>query len=111
MSLEIREKAEREITRPQALTELPPLVPLSFAGIPERTFREWRGRRGLETKHNNNIPRGYYLTPGESEAIVRYCREQNAAHPEKGYRMLCWEMVDKNRAFVGESSVYGCNFW
>jgi transposase InsO family protein len=36
---------------------------------------------------------------------VRYCREQRAGHPEKGYRTLCWEMVE-NIAFVGESSVY-----
>jgi hypothetical protein len=47
---------DSEITRLKVLTELPPPVPLSFAGIPERTFREWRG---LGTKHNNNIPRGY----------------------------------------------------
>jgi transposase InsO family protein len=106
MSLEVREKAEREIMRLHTRTELSLPVLLSFAGIPERTFREWQGRRGHETKHNNNIPRSYYLTPEESEAIVRYCREQRAGHPEKGYRTLCWEMIDKNIAFVGESSVY-----
>jgi hypothetical protein len=104
MRLEIREKAEREIMRLQALTELLLPVLLSFAGIPERTFRERQGWRGLETKHNNNIPCGYYLTPEESEAIVRYCREQSAAHPEKGYRTLCWEMVDKQEPLWGKAA-------
>jgi hypothetical protein len=106
MSLKIRERAEHEITRLIARTELPLKTLLAFAGIPERTWREWQERSGTETKHNNNIPRGYYLTPEELEAIVRYCREQCALHPEKGYRTLCWEMVDKNIAFVAESSVY-----
>jgi len=35
-------------------------------------------------------------------AIVGYC-EENAL---KGYRVQCWEMVDKNVAFVSTSSVY-----
>jgi transposase InsO family protein len=37
---------------------------------------------------------------------VSYCRVACSSHPEKGYRTLCWEMVDKNIACVGESSVY-----
>jgi transposase InsO family protein len=106
MSLEIRGKAEREIMRLKAKTGLSLPVLLGFAGIPERTWREWQERKGVETRHNSNIPRGYYLTPEEEEAIVNYCRITCALHPEKGYRTLCWEMVDKNIAFVSESSVY-----
>ncbi|MDR1277416.1 MAG: integrase core domain-containing protein [Treponema sp.] len=37
---------------------------------------------------------------------MNYCHINGAIHPEKGYRTLCWEMVDKNIVFVGESSVY-----
>jgi transposase InsO family protein len=106
MSLEVRERAEREVTRLEAKTGLALPVLLGFAGIPERTWREWQERNGVETRHNSNIPRGYYLTPAETEAIANYCRGNCATHPEKGYRTLCWEMVDKNIAFVGESSVY-----
>jgi transposase InsO family protein len=106
MSLEVRQKAESEITRLQEKTGLPLPVLLGFAGIPERTWREWQERRGVATRHNSNIPRGYYLTPEETEAIANYCRVACSSHPEKGYRTLCWEMVDKNIAFVGESSVY-----
>jgi pyridoxal/pyridoxine/pyridoxamine kinase len=57
---------------------------LGFAGIPERTWREWQERRGIQTRHNSNIPRGYYLTAEETEAIVNYCRAACASHPEKG---------------------------
>jgi hypothetical protein len=58
MSLEIRERAEGEILRLRTMTEIPLPTLLAFAGIPERTWREWQDRRGLETRHNNNIPRG-----------------------------------------------------
>jgi hypothetical protein len=58
MSLETREKAEREIMRLKAKTGIPLSVLLGFAGIPERTWREWQERRGVETRHNSNIPRG-----------------------------------------------------
>jgi transposase InsO family protein len=106
MSLEVRQKVEREITRLKGKTRLPLSLLLGFAGIPERTWREWQERTGVATRHNSNIPRGYYLTPEETEAIVNYCRIACSSHPEKGYRTLCWEMVDKNIACVGESSVY-----
>jgi transposase InsO family protein len=42
------------------------------------------------------------LTPEEIAAIAAYCSENQL----KGYRMLCWEMVDKNIAFVSSGSVY-----
>jgi transposase InsO family protein len=75
---------------------------LKYAGIPERTWREWGERRGSETKHNSNIPKAYYLTPEEVKAIIAYC----TGNPLKGYRMQCWEMVGRNVAFVSCSSVY-----
>jgi transposase InsO family protein len=59
-------------------------------------------RCGIETKHNNNIPKNYFLTPQEIEAIVLFCTENQL----KGYRMLRYEMIDKNIAFVSCSSVY-----
>jgi transposase InsO family protein len=102
MSLEQRERAETEVRRLEKLTALPLAALLKYAGISERTWREWKGRQGAETGHNNNIPRNYYLTPEETAAIIGYCGENEM----KGYRMLCWEMVDKNIACVSASSVY-----
>jgi len=102
MSLEARETVEKEILRIKNRTGLPLETLLKYAGVSRRTWREWTQRRGIETKHNNNIPRNYYLTPEEIEAIVSFCIENQF----KGYRMQCWEMVDKNVAFVSCSSVY-----
>jgi len=102
MSLEARQAAEREITRYEVKTGLSIKDLLQYAGIPQRTWREWQRRRGIKTKHNNNVPKTYHLTPEEVMAIVGYCTE-NAL---KGYRVQCWEMVDKNVAFVSCSSVY-----
>ena len=102
MSLEVRQRAEKEIQHYRTKTGLPLETLLGYAGIPQRTWREWERRRDVQTKHNNNIPKAYYLTPEEIDAIVAYCRE----NPLKGYRMQCWEMVDRNVAFVSCSSVY-----
>jgi transposase InsO family protein len=98
----MREAAEREIMRYKAKTGIPLRNLLDYAGIPQRTWREWQERCGVETKHNNNVPKVYYLTPEEVGAIIAYC----IANPLQGYRMLCWEMVDRNVAFVSCSSVY-----
>jgi transposase InsO family protein len=102
MSLEVRQKAEGEIERLKAKTGLPLHTLLGYAGIPLRTWREWAGRRGIETRQHNNIPKAYYLTEEEERAIVAYCTE----NPLNGYRMQCWEMVDRNVACVSCSSVY-----
>jgi len=102
MSLETRRTAEKEILRYKARTGLPLQILLKYAGISSRTWREWAQRRDIPTKHNNNIPKNYYLTPAEVRAIVWYCTENQL----KGYRMQCWEMVDKDVAFVSCSSVY-----
>jgi len=102
MSLEARQLAEREILRLKDKTALPLKTLLGYAGIPQRTWREWAGRRGRKTRHNNNIPKAYYLTPDEDSAIAAYCAE----NPLKGYRMQCWEMVDRNVAFVCPAQAY-----
>ena len=102
MSLLIRTIVENEISHYKTRTDLPLEYLLKHAGISQRTWREWMQRRGVETKHNNNIPKHYYLTPEEEMAIVGYI----IVNPLKGYRMLCYEMIDKNIAFVGCTSVY-----
>jgi transposase InsO family protein len=102
VSLETRQRAEREITRYKDKTGISLQDLLQYAGIPNRTWREWQERRDVATKHNNNVPKMYYLTPFEISAIIAFC----TANPLKGYRMQCWEMVDRNVAFVSCSSVY-----
>jgi hypothetical protein len=102
MNLQVRTIAEAEISKCKTITGLPLEFLLKHAGISARTWREWLNRRGVETKHNNNIPKNYYLTPEEERAIIAYILENSL----KGYRVLCYEMIDKNIAFVSCTSVY-----
>jgi transposase InsO family protein len=74
---------------------------LAAAGISARTWREWQGRRGTETRHNNNTPKSNRLTPDEIKAVIAFC--QNSL---KSHRTLCYEMIDKDIAFVSCGSVY-----
>ena len=102
MSLKTRTIIGNEISRFKNLTGLPLEFLLSHSGISQRTWYEWISRQGVETKHNNNIPKNYYLTPEEEQAIIAYVID----NPLKGYRILCYEMIDKNIAYVACSSVY-----
>jgi transposase InsO family protein len=102
MSLQTRAMAEKEIMRLKNRTGIPLRTLIQYAGIPQRTWTEWKERRGGETKHNNNTPRNNHLTPAEIAAIASYC----TLNPLKGYRVLCYEMIDQNIAFVACSSVY-----
>jgi hypothetical protein len=102
MSLQARETARKEIRRFHVKTGLAMETLLKHAGISKSTWHEWEKRRGIETAHADNIPKRYYLTPSEVQAIIAYCLE----NPLKGYRALCWEMVDQNIAYVSPSSVY-----
>jgi len=94
--------AGREILRYKSMTGIPLEALLSRAGISPRTWREWMRRRGVETKHNNNIPKNYHLTPEEIKAVTGYCAE----NPLKGCRVLCYGMPDKNVASVSCGNVY-----
>jgi len=102
MNLKTRTIIENEIVRFRSLTGLPLEFLLSHAGISQRTWYEWLERQGVETNHTNNIPKNYYLTPEEEQAIIAYV----IGNPLKGYRILCYEMIDKNIAYVACNSVY-----
>ena len=93
MSLAARQTIETEILRCKARTGLPLETILRYAGISQRTWREWSARRGVETKHNCNIPKHYFLTPEEITAVVSFCAENQL----KGCRMQRREMADKNK--------------
>ncbi|AEF81422.1 DDE-type integrase/transposase/recombinase [Leadbettera azotonutricia] len=102
MSLEKRQLIEREVRRLCLKTGIAMLTLAGFAGVPERTWREWQARRNQETRHNGHIPREHWLTPAETEAIVAYCQSRM----KLGYRVLCWQMVDEDVAAASPSSVY-----
>jgi hypothetical protein len=99
MSLEKRQRIEREVNRLHVLTGIAILTLAVFAGAGRR---EWQGRRGQETRHNGHIPRGHWLTPAETAAILACCKYRM----ELGYRVLCWKMVDANIVFARPATVY-----
>jgi len=72
VSLQVRQAAEKEILRLRNRTGLPLKTLLEYAWIPQRIWHEWEQRRGEETRHNDNIPRNYHLTPQEILAISLY---------------------------------------
>jgi transposase InsO family protein len=102
MSLTKRQLIECELANLSNKTGIRHIVLARYAGVSERTWREWLRRKGQETRHNGKIPREHWLTPNEERAICEHCR----GHLELGYRVLCWEMVDLNIAMVSPSSVY-----
>ncbi|GHV96148.1 hypothetical protein AGMMS50293_24680 [Spirochaetia bacterium] len=102
MSLKKRQLIVQEVERLHRKTAIGILALAGFAGVSERTWREWHTRSDKETGHNGHIPREHWLTPAEIQAIVVYCRDRM----ELGYRVLCWQMVDEDVAAASPSSVY-----
>jgi transposase InsO family protein len=102
MSLEKRELITGEVERLHRLTGIGVRRLVLLAGVSGRTWREWQGRQGQETRHNGHIPRDHWVTPEEAAAILEYCQERM----ELGYRVLCWQMVDLDIAAVSPGTVY-----
>jgi len=98
----IKTIVEKVILNLKTKINLPLEFLLKHTGISQRTWRAWMRRREIERKHNNNIFKNYYLTLEEERAIAAYI----IANLLKGYRVLCYEMIDKNIAFVGCTSIY-----
>jgi transposase InsO family protein len=102
MRLEKRELIQGEVERMHERTGIPVTVLAGYAGVSRSTWHEWQKRRGEATKHNGNLPKYHWLTPGEQEAIISYCRERL----EQGYRRLTYQMLDADIAAVSCSAVY-----
>ena len=71
-------------------------------GIVRSKYYDWRERYGKVNEHNGLVPRDFWLTGSEKQAIVDYYKE----HPLEGYRRLCYMMMDDDIAAVSPSSVY-----
>lgn len=71
-------------------------------GIARSKYYDWKERYGKVNEHNGLVPRDFWLTDCERQAIVDYYKE----HPLEGYRRLCYMMMDDDIAAVSPSSVY-----
>lgn len=74
----------------------------SFLGLNRSKFYQWKDRRGIETKHNGQIPRDFWVTEEEKTKVIEFY-EENCT---EGYRAATYNMIDKDVAYMSSSSVY-----
>lgn len=75
---------------------------VTWLGIRENKFYDWRLRYGKVNEHNAWIPRDWWLEEWEKQAILKF----HFDHPLAGYRRLTFMMLDANIVAVSPSSVY-----
>jgi len=75
---------------------------VKWIGITRSKFYNWQDRYGRINEHNALIPRDFWLTEQEKQAIIDYYY----ANPLEGYRRLCYMMMDADIVAVSPSSVY-----
>jgi transposase InsO family protein len=71
-------------------------------GIGRSKYYDWKHRHGKVNEHNAWIPRDFWLTDFERQAIINYYHD----NPLEGYRRLCYMMIDADIVAVSPSSVY-----
>lgn len=65
-------------------------------------FYQWRERYGQANEHNGLVPRDWWLTAEEQQAILAY----HDRHPLEGYRRLAFMMLDDDVVAASPSTVY-----
>jgi len=75
---------------------------VAWIGISRSKFYNWQDRYGKVNEHNAWIPRDFWLTCDEKQAIIDYYHD----NPLEGYRRLCYMMMDADIVAVSPSSVY-----
>ena len=83
-------------------TEIAATKMVNWIGITRSKFHDWQFRYGKVNEHNAWIPRDFWLTDYEKQAIINYYLD----HPLEGYRRLTYMMMDKDIVAVSPSSVY-----
>jgi transposase InsO family protein len=75
---------------------------VNWIGISRSKFYDWQLRYGMVNEHNAWIPRDYWLTEAERQAIIDYYRD----NPLEGYRRLAYMMMDEDVVAASPSSIY-----
>ena len=75
---------------------------IGWINITRSKYYDWLGRYGKVNEHNAWIPRDFWLTDNERQAIIAYYQD----NPLEGYRRLCYMMMDDDIVAVSPSSVY-----
>ena len=71
-------------------------------GIARSKYYNWQNRYGKVNEHNAWVPRDFWLTGHERQAIINYHHD----NPLEGYRRLCYMMIDADIVAVSPSSTY-----
>ena len=83
-------------------SELPTSRFIAWLGVATSKFYNWRQRYGRANEHNGKIPRDFWLTDAERQAIIAFHFE----HPLSGYRRLAFMMIDANVVFAAPATIY-----
>jgi putative transposase len=83
-------------------TEIAAANMVNWIGITRSKYYDWQFRYGKVNEHNAWIPRDFWLTDAERQAIIDYSRD----NPLEGYRRLTYMMMDEDIVAVSPSSVY-----
>ena len=83
-------------------TEIKATKMIGWINITRSKYYDWRNRYGKVNEHNAWIPRDFWLTEAERQAIIHYYQD----HSLEGYRRLCYMMMDADVVAVSPSSVY-----
>lgn len=75
---------------------------VTWIGISRSKFYDWRQRYGRVNEHNGQVPRDFWLTDAERQAILTFYHD----HPLDGYRRLTYMMMDANVAAVSPATTY-----
>lgn len=75
---------------------------ISWIGIGNSKFYQWRNRYGKVNEHNGLIPRDFWLDDWEKKVIIDF----HWNHPTEGYRRLTYMMLDRNLVAVSPSTTY-----
>lgn len=85
-----------------ARTALPTARFITWLGLSEGKFYNWKQRYGKVNEHNGQIPRDFWLLAWEKQAIIDFHGE----HPKNGCRCLAFMMLDADMVAVSPSSVW-----
>jgi putative transposase len=77
-------------------------IMIRWIGIHRSKYYDWFNRYGRVNEHNSWIPRDFWLTSHEKQAIIDYYHD----NPLEGYRRLTYMMIDSDIVAASPSSVY-----
>lgn len=102
VDFDVRDQAVDFVNSMHERTEISQVQILKWFGLSRSKYYDWRKRYGKSNEHNGKVPRDWWLTEDEKEAIISYF----TLHPREGYRRLTYMMIDEDVVACSPSTVY-----